>query len=181
MTELEQMVFELFNLAKSYLPDHIMGYDKKQSMIELFSKCINKIRENKESIDEFHKLILKDIENGFLKLIDWYYLYKYYIIEEYIKQLIDSLCKCYTIPHINFKNEVTEYLIRIIKKWNHLFFDHFLIPLLIKFDHMELEMSNIKLENKKLKDQIDYSPDGIGYEESKEHFKKLVSQESNNI
>ena len=70
MTEFKPTVFELYSVAKNYIASDLIDLIN-------FSNCINRISNDKESKEEFHRLILKDIENGFLRWIDYYYYLRY--------------------------------------------------------------------------------------------------------
>jgi len=177
MVEIKQNILRLYCEAKCSIIGNI------SPDINTFTKCINSIPADKESRKEFHSLILKDIKYGFLFWIEYYYL-RYVIDIDEFKQLFIALGECYQLNN-DVEDKLIRYLKDILSKYENIVLKDIMLPLLLDVNNMKLEISDLKAEiktinseNKQLKDHIDFSPDGSGYNEAKEHFNTLILHNS---
>ena len=142
------------------------GIDK-----ELISKITEIARKSDSLICKVRQIILKDIENGIYEWLDYIYTLYYYPNDFYGEPII-------------IKNDIINMIPLIIKKdsrerisfFNKLEQCSIALPNYELIKSYETKIAQLEHQNKLLQTQLDYAPDGPGYEESKEHFESLLGK-----
>jgi len=146
---------------------------------DIQDKIINKELFSKPPLGWEPELLLKNIEMGSVNSIGIYMLAD---TRELLSDKIDKLFKSIFIGYRNTKNkdliyklncELNKYFVNeisMIKITNIIISKNKLIS------QLESNIKSLKHHNKILQNQLDYSPDGPGYEESKEHFESVLEQ-----